>query len=95
MNTQKRFHITLTDNTTGEVYRDQDIDAIIGAIHVDKDKTGGLFMSECSGIALGQTLHAVKMVLKSAYDEDPELEVLEALVKVNSEQSITEYTEEN
>lgn len=93
MNTQKRFHITLTDNMTGEVYRDQDVDAIIGAIHVDEDKTGGLFLSYCPGIALAQTLDALKTTLKSAYSENPELEVLEAIVRARMGSSVEEYRE--
>ena len=90
----KQFHLTITDNVTGEVYRDTDIDAIIGAIHTDENETGGIFMTSCSGIALGQTMDAMKTVLKRAYSENPELEVLEAIVRSHMAQSVSEYSEE-
>lgn len=89
----KPFHLTLTNNVTGEVYRDTDIDAIIGTIHIDENETGGIFMTSCSGIALGQTLDAVKTVLKRVYSEHPELEMLEALVRARMTQSVEEHIE--
>lgn len=88
---RKPYHLTITDNITGEVYRDVDIDALIGAMHVDENETGQIFLSECTGVALGQLMIALDTIQKQAHSEVPDLELLIGVVRAQMRQTITDY----
>jgi len=48
--TKKKFHITLTDNETGETLIDSDTSAIIGAFDLGEGNTGSLYALACNGL---------------------------------------------
>lgn len=90
---RKPYHLTITDNRTGEVYRDTDADALIGAIHTDENETGQIFLSECTGVALGQLMVALDTIQKQAHSEIPDLELLSGIVRARMRQTLTDYAE--
>lgn len=77
MDKQKPFHITITDNETGEVIHDSDVIAILGALHFGEDNTSGITLSNCGVMSLAQAVDTVKKVIEGLYDENPELKIIE------------------
>lgn len=64
----KKFHITIKNNETGEILRDLDTCAIIGAFDVDEEGTGCLVCTACNAIELAATADAaVTAALKATH----------------------------
>lgn len=92
MDAKKSFHITITDNETGEVFHDVDSDCIIGAVHGD-EHTAGIALLKCGPTEAADTVVAVKSTIKEAKEVHPEIELFEMLHNYAKTQS--EATEEN
>ena len=88
------FHLTITDNETGETVRDLDFDAIIGAVHLSEAMSGGLILSHCSTLALAETVSSAERVVERTLKEDPML-CLAKLVCTATVEEETEETENN
>ena len=86
----KPFHLVITNNETGEVINDLDFDALVGAIHIGGDTCGGIILSQCSAMAMGETLASAKATIQKAVNED----MPAALVMMMVEAKIAEETEE-
>ena len=66
----KKFHITITDNETGEVLVDQDTSAIIGALDND-ESTRNIAYTCCNTIDLAATAAGAKQAANKSARELP------------------------
>ena len=89
---KKPFHLVITDNETGETIRDLDFDAIIGAVHLDEETSGGLLVSRCNKLALAETITAAEITVEKTLKNDKLLRAARSLVDVESVEE-TEGTE--
>ena len=81
-NERKKFHITITDNETGEVEVDTDAAAIIGAYDAGTRGTASISYTECNGIVLSCTLAGVMHLLAGYEEREPiEYRLAEMLLK--------------
>lgn len=64
----KRFHITITDNETGETIYDTDTTAIIGGFE-NGDKTNTLVFTDCDFVDIACTLTAAKQAINAITKE--------------------------
>ena len=68
---KKPFHITITNNETGEVLRDDDTQAIIASWDADKQHTQGCILLKGSGKVLTATIAGAVQNLKTLEKENP------------------------
>lgn len=68
-----KYHITLTNNETGEVFLDHDTSAIIGAAQGPDDSARGICAINCSGFELFQTLSMAIGALEEVRTLNPSL----------------------
>lgn len=66
----KKYHITITDNETGETLRDHDTDAILAAISKG-DYIGQAILTECDSNTLMNALNVLEEITKYLYEKDP------------------------
>lgn len=94
MNDKKmKFHITITNNETGETLHDEDACAIIAGVN-EGDRTGSIIMTDCGPEDLVETLNGAENGVMTVYEGHPELRALALYLKVmNKKQS--EETENN
>ena len=79
--TNNKFHLTITDNQTGEVMRDLDIVALAGAIHTGEDGIAqGIFLGRCNRLTTAETVKGAEYTLERVYKEDPLLHLLTAMM---------------
>lgn len=78
----KKFHITITDNETGETIVDQDTKAIIGAFDSDEDSTAGMGFTHCNATELLATATGAKKVANKLMNKSNIPEELRTLAKI-------------
>ncbi|MBP3590191.1 MAG: hypothetical protein J6J61_06405 [Muribaculaceae bacterium] len=94
-----KFHITITNNETGETLHDADTCAIIAGVN-EGEESGCIVMVDCGPIALAETLEAAKTAAKTAVhtatDKHPEIKALAELLRLldKREQAESIETEE-
>lgn len=82
-----KFHITITDNETGETLKEADACAIIGACNEDKH-TASIVLSQCSTLDLLSTLRGVSAAIDTCLEDEPILRALyEAVNKMDAEKA--------
>lgn len=69
--TKKKYHITVTDNETGETFIDCDTSAIIGAFDKDENDTGSLFALACTGDVTACTIAGTLETLQRVRKKQP------------------------
>jgi len=79
-NNEKPFHLTIANNETGEIIRELDFDALIGAAHISEEEAGGLFVSKCSRFDLAATVVAAEDTLRLIEQQDPMLRMTKLMV---------------
>lgn len=89
---KKPFHLTITDNETGETVRDLDFDAIIGAVHLSEEQAGGLYITKCSVANIAATVVAAESLLDHIQHLDPSLRLLKLGFGLRTEE-VKEETE--
>lgn len=67
------YHLTITDNITGEVLRDLHFGAIIAGISVGPGESAGLALYSCEAEEHAEAVTACELTLKREYDGDPDL----------------------
>lgn len=89
------YHLTITDNETGETVRDLDFDALIGAVHLSKKESGGIFLANCSIMAQAETIASAEATVARALKQDKLVAMAKCIVdaEVVEEDSETEGTE--
>ena len=94
MNNPKPFHLTITNNQTGEVLHDVDVDALIGAAHTGRgvDVFG---VNSCDAVALAATLCGAGDVVDRQFKKYPELYPLSMMVKAEMIAEEIKKEEEN
>jgi hypothetical protein len=68
----KKFHIKITNNETGEVLQEADTCAIMGGYTVD-DGAVGMALTDCSAREHGRAINAAEQTIKHVYQSHPEL----------------------
>ena len=74
------FHLTITDNETGETLRDLDFDAIAGAVHISEEEAAGIFLTCCTNFDIAATIVAAENTLRRVEQEDPMLRLAKLMV---------------
>lgn len=87
MEGQKRFHITITDNWTGETYHDKDTQSIIGAYADDDGVFRISMLSECNTDTAANTVAAVEQSVAELYGEYPVLLLAVGAIKYGNEEN--------
>lgn len=72
---QKKFHLVITDNETGETHIDCDTKCIIGAFE-DGNRSGSLAIAACNAIELAGSISAARGVIKRVLSEKPKIAAL-------------------
>ena len=101
-NKKMKFHITITDNETGETLCNTDACVILGAIN-EGERTCTLLMTDCGPFDLVDALRAAHKVTKTVGANHPEILALSLLAKRvkereqagESEEPETEETDNN
>ena len=87
------FHLTITDNRTGETVRDLDFDCLIGSAHISNEEAAGLFLTSCTNGVVAETLVSTETVLQRIQQDDPMLRLTKLLVGIKTEEEETETPE--
>lgn len=90
MDKQKPYHITITDNATGEVLQELDFDALLGAAHVEEGLAATLIVTECDAIALAETTSTLNRVFTKTYKDHPEILLAEGFIHTRTVESAEE-----
>ena len=80
-----KFHITITNNETGETLCNADAGVIIAAIEEGEGKVRQFAACEGSPVALGSTILSAEELVKNLYNRHPELELLNTIFKCGRE----------
>ena len=81
MESKKQWHLTITNNETGEVLRDLDTCAIIGACDVDENTTACLSLLAGSALDVFATLETAEDAIKGTYTKYPQLLTLKRVAE--------------
>lgn len=65
------FHITITDNETGEIRVDENTVAIIGAFDAGDEGTRGMSFTNCNLMDLAYTAHVARKCAEETLAEEP------------------------
>lgn len=88
-NTEKKaFHLTITDNITGEILEDEDIKVFIGGIGYG-DTSSSRTLTGCGPIDYAFAIIAAEDAIKDTYEQHPEIKALVSAL------SMCEGAEEN
>lgn len=79
-NKKMPYHLTITDNETGETLRELDFDCLIGAVHLSEKESGGIFLANSSILAQAETIAATEVTVKQALDKDADIRRARATV---------------
>ena len=74
-----KFHLTITNNETGEVLHDVDACAIIAGVNEGKEN-GSIAMVDCGPVDLLEALMTTEETVQDVYTEHPELRALGSLL---------------
>lgn len=75
-----KFHITIRDNSTGNVVQDCETSCIVGAFHNDDtDDTATLVAANCNTLDLAHTTCCAAQAVQMVQDKRPELAALIAM----------------
>lgn len=78
----KKFHITITDNETGETLKEADACAIIGACD-EGEHTACIVLSKCGPMDLLNTLRGASNAIDRCLEDEPILHALYEATKKN------------
>lgn len=84
-NSRPRFHITVTDHTTGEIIVDTDTTAILGAVDKADEGTGHMIFLDADCVAIAATYLGVAEVLEDVGKKVPITKIISALHKTKNE----------
>lgn len=84
------YHLTITNNETGEIERDLDFDALIGAVHLSERESAGIFLADSTILAQAEVLDAAEDTVKQALAEDPMLRMATYVVKAEAAKAVTD-----
>lgn len=90
----KKFHLTITNNETGETVHECDANAIIAALSRE-ETTDSLALVECNPFDLAQLLIGLEGVVDELYQEHPELAPLKQMLKTTDKETETDTTTKN
>lgn len=90
------FHLTITDNETGEVMQDCDFKCLIGAIHRGEGNiVGGVSITRCKGTELAMACHSAGVIVQRTYREHPGLAALAAMYDTEVREAGAQEDEED
>ena len=88
--TTKPFHLTVTDNETGEVVRELDFDTLIGAARVNKQECAGVAIAKSSPIAHAETIIATETTIDKLTQLNPMVGLALVMTKASLKAEIEE-----
>ena len=83
-NTRPRFHITVTDHTTGETLVDTDTTVILGAIDKADEGTGHMTFIEADDADIAATYLGIERVLEDVGKKVPIVKIISASHKTKN-----------
>ena len=81
VNKNAAYHITITNNTTGEVEYDADTNAILGAFDMG-DRATGVCMTAADAITCATVLDSAREAIEGFVKEHPQLELILGLAEM-------------
>lgn len=90
----KKFHITITDNETGETLKEADACAILGAYRGD-EYTASIVLSQCRTLDLLSTLRGASAAIDRCLEDEPLLRALYEVTKKLSLEKAEDSTEKS
>ena len=91
-NKKMPFHLTITDNETGEAECSLDFDCLIGAVHIAEGEARGLLIQRCNNLTKASTVCATEDTLHEIHKKDPLL-ILAKMAVTSKVVGETEETE--
>ena len=82
---KKPYHLTITDNETGEPCVDLDFDTIIGVAHLAEGEVDNFFITESNLHAIAETAICTEGLLKKIHKDHPWLDPAMKLLKRSAE----------
>ncbi len=79
----KRFHIKITNNETGEVLQEADTCAIIGGYTNDEGAVG-ILLAHCSPLDHARAINAAETAINHIYQVRPELKLMALFTSANT-----------
>ena len=79
----KKFHIKITNNETGEVLQEADTCAIMGGYTVDEGAVG-MALVDCSTREHGMAINAAEQAIEHVYQNHPGLRFAAMFASANS-----------
>lgn len=89
----KKFHITITNNETGETLRDHDTNAIAAIVDCG-DSTGTTLLTECDTDTMLNVVARLEALTKRIYEKNPELFFLLKAFQAKEARETEEATDE-
>ena len=93
-NENKRFHITIKDNETGEIQLEHDANVILGSCVLDKHQTAGIVAIKGNTFDIARAMDAVHAVIKQAGEQCPEALLLSLLIGMHDKDKKETVVEE-
>lgn len=82
----KEFHITITNNTTGETLHDTDVCAIVGAFN-EGERTAVVCLTACNAFDIAATINGANKAIQHICADHPELELFAKLLDGRSQEN--------
>lgn len=79
----KKFHIRISNNETGEVLQEADTCAIIGG-YVNDEGAVGMLLTHCSPLDHARAINAAESAVNASYRARPELKLMALFVAADS-----------
>ena len=86
--TTKPFHLTVTDNETGNIVRELDFNAIIGAAHISEKECAGVVIAHCSPMVQAETIMAAEVTINELTQCEPMVGLALVMAKASSKSEI-------
>ena len=89
----EKFHITITNNETGETVRDHDTNAILAVVD-HGEQTGSLLLTACDVDTMLNVVARLEELTKRIYKKNPELFLLLKAFQAKKARETEETTDE-
>lgn len=80
---EKKFHITIADNETGEIIQEADTCAIVGGYTTDNGATG-ILLTHSNVLDHARAVNAAEHAVSDSYQKHPEVKLAALLISAVS-----------
>ena len=83
---RKGFHITITNNETGETLHDADVCAIVGAFN-EGERTAVVGLTMCNALDIAETINGAKDAIQHICADHPEIDLFAKVLGVKTQEN--------